>query len=89
MERDMSIVARTVGAGPASTALPALCDALLAGLRALADAGEPEPACRLAARACAALRQEPEAQAQWRHFNALLHRLALRTGPVGAAAPPA
>jgi len=54
---------------------------LLAALKALADAGEAEQACRLAGRACVAVRREDSRQ--WCHFNALLHRLAPRTGPVG------
>ena len=55
-----------------------LCDILLASLKALAEAGEPEKACRLAGSACAALRKgEPE---QWSRFNKLLHRLSPKTG---------
>jgi hypothetical protein len=55
-----------------------LCDILLASLKALAEAGEPEAACRLAGSACAALRKgEPE---QWSRFNKLLHRLSPMTG---------
>ena len=61
-----------------------LGDILLSGLRALADAGEAEQACRLAGRACAALRGRDETQ--WRRFNGLLHRLGPRTGPVGPMA---
>ena len=46
------------------------------GLRRLADAGEVEPACRLAGRAHAALRlQDPVAA---HRFNILLHRLTRR-----------
>jgi hypothetical protein len=56
---------------------------LLAALKALADAGEAEQACRLAGRACVAVRHEDSGQ--WRRFNALLHRLAPRTGPVGVS----
>lgn len=66
---------------PASTPTAELGDVLLAALKALADAGEAERACRLAGRACVALRREDIGQ--WRRFNALLHRLAPRTGPVG------
>lgn len=53
---------------------PPVLDALLIeSLQALAAAGQPETACRLAGRACAALREgDPR---QWRKFNALLHRL--------------
>lgn len=55
-----------------------LCDILLASLKALAEAGEPETACKLAGSACAALRKgEPE---QWSRFNKLLHRLSPKTG---------
>jgi hypothetical protein len=50
-----------------------LVDLLLAALQALAAAGQTETACRLAGRACAALRRRDPAQ--WRRFNALLHRL--------------
>ncbi len=59
-----------------------LCNTLLASLKALAEAGEPEKACRLAGSACAALRKgEPE---QWSRFNKLLHRLSPKTGtPAG------
>lgn len=59
----------------------ALCAILLDGLRALAEAGEVDAACRLAGRACAVLRQTDSAQ--WRRYNVLLHRLGLRAGPVG------
>jgi len=67
-------------AGSASAELGAV---LLSALNALADAGEAEQACRLAGRACMALRRQDGGQ--WRRFNALLHRLAPRTGPVGAS----
>lgn len=64
---------------------------LLAGLKALAEAGEADQACRLAGRACAVLRSEHGGE--WRRFNALLHRLARLTSPVGrppvAASPSA
>jgi hypothetical protein len=50
-----------------------LTDILRTSLLALAEAGEPDMACRLAARACATLRQEqPD---HWQVFNKLLHRL--------------
>ena len=58
-----------------------LCDVLLASLKALADAGEADAACRLAGRACAALREQD--RTQWMRFNKLLHRLSSMTGPVG------
>ena len=66
----------------AGSAVPELCAILLAGLQALADAGDADRACRLAGRACAALRDRPDDR-PWRRFNALLHRLAPRTGPIG------
>jgi hypothetical protein len=54
-----------------------LSDILLASLKALAEAGEPDAACRFAGSACAALRRdEPE---QWSRFNKLLHRLSPMT----------
>jgi hypothetical protein len=62
-----------------------LCEILVASLKALAEAGEPEAACRLAGRACAALRMGD--QRQWSHFNKLLHRLSPMTGPVGIPSP--
>ncbi|MHB1274026.1 MAG: hypothetical protein ACYCZD_14920 [Rhodanobacter sp.] len=49
---------------------------LLASLEALAVAGQVEAACRLAGRACVALRHsDPPSE---HRFNALLHRLAPR-----------
>ncbi|MGB3899250.1 MAG: hypothetical protein WA973_11915 [Mesorhizobium sp.] len=51
----------------------AVCAVLLDGLRALADAGEVESACRLAGRACVTLRHARPALA--RRFDVLLHRL--------------
>ena len=58
-----------------------LCEILVAGLKALAEAGEPEAACKLAGRACATLRKEsPE---QWSRFNKLLHRLSPMTDSPG------
>lgn len=49
---------------------------LLASLEALAVAGQVEAACRLAGRACVALRHsDPKGE---HRFNALLHRLASR-----------
>ena len=62
----------------AQTALVLL---LLESLKALADSGQGELACRLAGRACATLRHDD--QQQWQRFNALLHRLGPRTDPVG------
>lgn len=51
----------------------AVCDLLLESLRALADAGEVEAACRLAGRACVALGHSQPRLA--RRFDVLLHRL--------------
>lgn len=60
-------------APPRPADLPAI---LLQSLRALADAGEVEAACRLAGRACVALRHsDPKAA---RQFDVLLHRLTPR-----------
>lgn len=69
--------------GPAA-AQAALVLLLLESLQALAGSGQGELACRLAGRACAALRHDD--QQQWQRFNALLHRLGPRTGPVGRQA---
>jgi hypothetical protein len=66
--------------GNGGSALSDLCGILLTGLQALADAGDADRACRLAGRACAAVRGANDQQ--WRRFNALLHRLAPQTGPV-------
>ena len=64
----------------ADSAISDLSGILLAGLKALADAGEAEQASRLAGHACAVLRHAYGAE--WRGFNTLLHRLARRTGPI-------
>lgn len=54
-----------------------LIEVLLSSLEALAAAGQADAACRLAGRACAALRnKDPNG---WRRFNALLHRLCKST----------
>lgn len=59
---------------PADAALTAtVCNVLLDSLRALADAGEVDAACRLAGRACVSLRHSQPALA--RRFDVLLHRL--------------
>lgn len=58
--------------GPVSPALPMLPDILLESLTALADSGEVERACRLAGRACAALRKSNPGAA--RRFDVFLHR---------------
>jgi hypothetical protein len=51
----------------------ALIDILLSSLEALAAAGQADAACRLAGKACAALRgRDP---AGWRRFNVFLHRM--------------
>ncbi len=57
-----------------------LTDLLVAGLEALAKAGQAETACRMAGKACAVLRGTNPPQ--WRKFNALLHRLS-RQVPFG------
>lgn len=54
-----------------------LIDILLSSLEALAAAGQADAACRLAGRACAALRNKDPSG--WRRFNALLHRLCKST----------
>jgi hypothetical protein len=59
--------------------LAALSDVLVAGLTALAAAGKPREASRLAGKACAALRRD--APGEWRKFNALLHRLSRQIDP--------
>jgi hypothetical protein len=49
---------------------------LIEALQKLSDAGEVDAACRIAGRACVALRRfDPASE---RRFNALLHRLARR-----------
>lgn len=53
---------------------------LLDALQKLADAGEVDAACRIAGKACAALRKS-DAKSE-RRFNALLHRLTRQLGPV-------
>jgi len=53
---------------------------LLDALQKLANAGEVDAACRIAGKACVLLHQtSPRAE---QRFNALLHRLARRLGPV-------
>lgn len=61
--------------GGATNAAPVgdLVEVLVAGLAMLAAAGEVEAACRLAGRACVALRDADPAAA--RRFDVLLHRL--------------
>jgi hypothetical protein len=73
-------VTQKSGTGERRSAAVELSAILLVGLKALADAGEAERACRLAGQACMVLRREHADE--WRRFNALLHRLAIRTGPV-------
>jgi len=53
--------------------LAGLADLLVAGLDALAKAGQAEAASRAAGKACALMRDADPPQ--WRKFNALLHRL--------------
>ena len=52
----------------------------LDALQKLADTGEVDAACRIAGKACVLLRQASPGAEQ--RFNALLHRLARRLGPV-------
>ena len=75
--------------GDSSTTATRLSEILCDSLAALASAGQPDEACRQAARACMALRTEDPRN--WRRFNALLHRLSPHSGPVGSPplAPPA
>lgn len=73
-------------AAAADRALGELSEVLRLGLMALAEAGHPEDACRLAAQACRVLRQEQPRH--WQVFNKLLHRLSPRSAPVGSAANP-
>ncbi|TAL82459.1 MAG: hypothetical protein EPN74_17025 [Rhodanobacter sp.] len=63
--------------GHASKPAPeSLIGILLASLEALAVAGQVDAACRLAGRACVALRHsDPQGE---HRFNALLHRMAPR-----------
>lgn len=65
---------------PASIAAE-LSEILHASLKALAAAGQADRACRLAGRACVALRKEDPDQCE--QFNRLLHRLSLMTDDVG------
>lgn len=62
----------------------ALVAPLLDALEKLALAGAPDAACRIAGRACAVLRTANPAAMQ--RFNALLHRIARLSGPVGGSA---
>ena len=57
-----------------------LADLLVTSLETLAKAGQADAACRQAGKVCAALRVSNPAQ--WRKFNALLHRLS-RQAPRG------
>jgi hypothetical protein len=65
---------------PASIAAE-LSEILHASLKALAAAGQADRACRLAGRACAALRKKDPDQCE--QFNRLLHRLSPMTDDVG------
>lgn len=79
LRRDAEAIGRidTAREQPADAALTvAVCNVLLDSLRTLADAGEVDAACRLAGRACVALRHSQPALA--RRFDVLLHRLAPR-----------
>jgi hypothetical protein len=53
-----------------------LAEVLLSSLETLAAAGQAEAACRLAGRACAAVRQSNPAA--WQRFNVFLHRMIKR-----------
>ena len=57
-----------------------LTDVLVESLQLVARAGDADAACRLAGRACAALRHDHPVQ--WRRFNVLLHRLSPATGQI-------
>jgi hypothetical protein len=79
------------GSPPASTSYGCgqfdteLCEVLRASLKALADAGEADAACRLAGRACTLLRAHDPAE--WAKFNKLLHRLSPMTGDISSPPP--
>jgi hypothetical protein len=69
-------LASPAAAGSAVRGPEALARILLTSLEELAAVGNVEMACRLAGRACVALREsDPAAE---RRFNALLHRLTRR-----------
>jgi hypothetical protein len=51
----------------------ALARVLITSLDALAVAGQPDMACRLAGQACAAVRQSDPAT--WQRLNVFLHRM--------------
>lgn len=59
---------------PSGPEMDTLVAVYLDGLRQLAAGGHVEEACRLAGRACAALRRSD--LANWKKFNAFLHRTA-------------
>jgi hypothetical protein len=61
---------------PLTTPEEQIIGLLLDTLQKLADAGEVDAACRIAGKACVALRQSDTKSE--RRFNALLHRLAPR-----------
>lgn len=61
------------GEGLGGGAVAVLAGLLLAALKALADAGHGDAACRFAGRACVGLRHDYPAEA--RRFDVLLHRL--------------
>ena len=78
----MSHDSRTEAENASSSIEDELCEILRTSLQALAAAGQSEAACRLAARACAALRRKNPGR--WDKFNGLLHRLSPMTGDVGS-----
>ncbi|WP_298253072.1 hypothetical protein [Bradyrhizobium sp.] len=65
---------------PVTTPHEQVIELLLEALQRLADASEVDTACRIAGRACAVLRRS-DAKGE-RRFNALLHRLTRKLGPV-------
>lgn len=65
---------------PLTTPQEQVISLLLDALQKLADAGEVDAACRIAGKACVVLRPS-DAKSEHR-FNALLHRLTRRIGPV-------
>lgn len=65
---------------PLATPQEQVISLLLDALQKLADADEVDAACRIAGKACVILRPS-DAKSEHR-FNALLHRLTRRPGPV-------
>ncbi|MDE2006735.1 MAG: hypothetical protein KGI51_09230 [Rhodospirillales bacterium] len=67
-------------AAPAEGAIAGLTRLLIVALRALADAGRAEAACRIAARGWSLLRASAPREAE--RLTAALHVLARRAGPI-------